>query len=68
MSKLPYQKIDLGEAIKQCAIVNPYDALQSKFAKKILGHLAGNSKYKEPYLKQIISKVDDEKQTLTPDE
>ena len=68
MSKAFSHKIDMDSEVKQCNIVRPFEALQSDFAKKLLEHLVWNSKYKEQYLKDIISKLDDETQTLTSEE
>ncbi len=60
--------INLDNEIKQCTIVKPYEALQSEFAKKLITHLASKSKFKEQLIRDIAQKLEDETQTLTPDE
>ncbi|THV60719.1 hypothetical protein [Chryseobacterium candidae] len=62
MSKTP-NSINLDKEIKQCVITKPYDALQSDFGKKLIEHLASNSNIRE-----IVRKLDDETETLTPQE
>lgn len=62
MSKAP-NSINLDKEIKQCTITKPYDALQSDFGKKLIEHLASNSNIRE-----IVRKLDDETETLTPQE
>lgn len=68
MSKTPLNKLALDNEIKHCAITKPYEALQSDFAKKIINHVASNSKFKEQHIRELADKLDDESQTLTPEE
>lgn len=68
MSKTPESHLQLDKEIKQCAITQPYEALQSNFAKKLVGHLLPHSKFKEEHIKGIVQKLEDETETLTPEE
>lgn len=68
MSKTPSHKINLDAEIKQCGITKPYEGLQSDFGKKLVDHLSSHSKFKEEHIKKIASKLNDETQTLTPQE
>lgn len=58
--------INLDTQIKQCSVIKPYQALQSNFAKKLIDHVVSHSKFKEQHIREIICKLDDESQTLTP--
>ena len=67
MSKTP-NAIILDTEIKQCTITKPYEGLQSDFGKKLIDHLATHSKFKEEHIKEIVHKLEDQTQTLTPKE
>ena len=58
--------INLDTQIKQCSVIKPYQALQSNFAKKLIDHMVSHGKFKEQHIREIICKLDDESQTLTP--
>lgn len=62
MSKISHT-LNLDKEIKQCAITKPYDALKSDFGKKLIEHLASDSNIRE-----IVHKLDDETEVLTPKE
>lgn len=65
---IPSNNIILDAEVKQCSVIKPYEALQSDFAKKLIDHIASHSKFKEHYIKEIVHKLDDESQRLTPKE
>ena len=56
MSKTPENHLQLNKEIKQCEITQPYEALQSNFAKKLVDHLLPQSKFKEEHIKGIAQK------------
>ena len=60
--------LHFDKEIKQCSIIAPYEALQSDFAKKLIDYLASRSKFKEQHIRDIAHKLDDQTQTLTPEE
>ena len=60
--------LSLDKEIKQCSIIKPYEALQSNFAKKLICHLASNSRFNKQYIRGITDKLEDQTQTLSPEE
>jgi hypothetical protein len=64
----PSNSINLDAEVKQCSVIKPYEALQSDFAKKLIDHIASNSKFKEQHIRHIMCKLDDETKTLSPEE
>lgn len=64
----PSNNINLDAEVKQCSVIKPYEALQSDFAKKLIDHIASNSKFKEQHIRDIMCKLDDETKTLSPEE
>ncbi|MBB4807062.1 hypothetical protein HNP38_002366 [Chryseobacterium defluvii] len=68
MSKTP-NTVNLDTEIKQCAVTQPYEGLQSDFGKKLINHLASHSKFKEEHIREIADKIlSNEAQMLTPQE